>query len=130
MPLIDLTVSQEGYVTAILDGADSTFIETYGPDGKVLYEGETHMNNSGFPTALSLTPGGKMLAVSFWYVDAGELNSTVVFYGFDSVGENQNDFMVSKFTYPGSVMPMVQFVSDDTAFAVADNRIMLYKGEY
>ncbi|MBS7239857.1 MAG: hypothetical protein KIG94_06685 [Acetatifactor sp.] len=130
MPLIDLTVSQEGYVTAILDGADSTFIETYGPDGKVLYEGETHMNNSGFPTALSLTPGGKMLAVSFWYVDAGELNSTVVFYGFDSVGENQNDFMVSKFTYPGSVMPMVQFVSDDTAFAVADNRIMLYKGKY
>lgn len=130
MPLINLTVSQEGYVTAILDGADSTFIETYSPGGKVLYEGETHMNNSGFPTALSLAPGGKMLVVSFWYVDAGELNSTVVFYGFDSVGENQNDFMVSKYTYPGSVVPIVQFVKDDTAFAVADNRIMLYKGKY
>lgn len=130
MPLLNLGVSEEGVVTAILDGTDSTFLETYNSEGKVMYDGETHMNNSGFPAALSLNPAGKLLAVSYWYVDAGELNSTVAFYAFDSVGENQNDFMVSKFSYPGSVMPVLQFINNDTAFAVADNRIVLYKGKY
>lgn len=130
MPLLNLTVSENGCVTAILDGSDSTFLETYNPEGKVMYDGETHMNNSGFPAALCLNPAGKLLAVSYWYLDAGELNSTVAFYAFDSVGENQNDFMVSKFSYPGSLVPVLQFISDDTAVAVADDRIMLYKGKY
>jgi len=128
MPIRDLTVSETGMVTAVLADEDTTWVNTYNAKGENVYSGETHMNNSGYPGAVSLSPNGELLAVGYVYVDAGTLKTNVVFYNFGPVGKNQSDHIVSAQTYHDMLIPIVEFMNNDTAFAVGDSRLMFYKG--
>lgn len=128
MPIRDLTVSETGTVTAVLADTDVTWIKTYNSKGENTYSGMAYMKNSGYPGAVSLSPNGELLAVSYVYIDAGTLKTNVTFYNFGEVGENQNDHLVSAHTYHDLLVPMVQFMDNETMFAVGDNRLMFYKG--
>ncbi len=128
MPIQNLAVSASGYVTAVLTDTDVTWIKTYNAEGKNIYNGQAHMNNSGYPTAVSLSPNGELLAVSYVYLDAGTVKTNIAFYNFGPVGANQNDYMVSVHTYHDVLVPMLQFMDNETAFAVGDSRLMFYKG--
>jgi len=130
MPIRDVAVSSAGYTTAVLDGADVAVINTYNASGDVIYKGEARMNGSGYPAAISLSPSGELLCVSYWYLDAGVLKTNVAFYNFGDVGENVSDFMVSVFFYTDTLVPQVQFMNDSTAFAVGDNRLVIYSGSH
>lgn len=128
MPIRNLTVSAAGYVTAVLADTNVTWINTYNAEGETIYSGQTHMQNSGYPAAVSLSPNGELLGVSYVYVDAGILKTNIAFYNFGPVGANQSDYMVSVYTYSDLIVPMVQFMDTETMFAVGDNRLMIYKG--
>lgn len=130
MPIRDLTVSAEGHVAAVLDGTNSALISVYGPDGKNTYNGMASMTGSGYPAAICLSPGGELLCVAYWYVDAGTIKTNVAFYNFGPVGENVNDGMVSIYSYTDMLIPQVQFMNDRTCFAVGDNRLIIYHGEH
>lgn len=130
MPVRDVAVSAEGYVTAVLEGSDVTMINTYSPGGENIYEGEARMNSSGYPASISLSPDGELLCVSYWYLDAGVVKTNVVFYNFGDVGENVSDCIVGIFFYTDTLVPQVQFMNNNTAFAVGDNRLAIYSGSY
>lgn len=130
LPLRNLTVSDAGFVTAVLDDDDCSYLNTYNPDGELIFQGQAHMNSSGYPIAVSLSPNGELLCVSFLYVDAGVLKTNIKFYNFGSVGANANDYAVSGFTYTDLLVPQVQFINNDTAFAVGDSRLTLYSGSH
>ncbi len=128
MPIRDIAVSATGFVTAVLADTDVTWINTYSPDGEMKYSGQAHMYESGYPAAISLSPNGELLAVSYLYVDAGVLKTNIAFYNFGAVGENQSDHIVSVYSYSDMIVPYVRFMNDDTAFAVGDTRLTIYKG--
>ncbi|MBO4980759.1 MAG: hypothetical protein J6C84_02540 [Lachnospiraceae bacterium] len=128
MPIRDITVSASGYVTAVLADTNVTWVNTYSPDGQLVYSGQTHMHNSGYPGAISLSPNGELLGVGYVYVDAGILKTNISFYNFGPVGANQSDYLVSGYTYTDLLVPEIRFMNNDTAFAVGDSRLMIYKG--
>ena len=128
MPLRDMAVAANGNVTAVLADTDETWINTYSPDGELLFYGQTHMNNSGYPVAISLSPDGELLGVSYIYIDAGMIKTNIAFYNFGPVGANQSDYVVSVHTYTDLLVPQIQFMNNNTAFAVGDSRLMIYKG--
>lgn len=128
MPIRDLTVSSTGYVTAVLADTDVTWVNTYNAAGENIYSGQTHMYNSGYPAAISLSPSGELLCVSYMYIDAGVLKTNIAFYNFGPVGANNSDYMVSGYTYSDLLIPMVQFMDNETMFAVGDSRLMIFKG--
>ncbi len=128
MPIKNIAVSATGNVTAVLEDTDITWVNTYNAQGEMIYTGQARMHNSGYPSAMSLSPNGELLAVSYVYVDAGVLKSNVVFYNLGPVGANQSDYMVSVFTYTDQLVPEIHFMDDNTAFAVGDARLMIYKG--
>ncbi len=130
MPIRDLTVAQTGQVTAVLEGTDEVLLNTYSPGGEIIYEGQAHMTGSGYPASVSLSPNGELLCVSYWYVDAGVLKTNVAFYNFGPVGENVNDYMVSVYSYTDILVPQVQFMNNSAAFAVGDNRLVIYSGSH
>lgn len=130
LPIRDVTVSSAGYTTAVLDGSDVAVINTYDMEGSIIYEGEARMNGSGYPAAFALSPGGELLCVSYWYLDAGVIKTNVAFYNFGDIGENVNDCMVSVFFYTDTLVPQVQFMNDSTAFAAGDNRLVIYSGQH
>lgn len=129
MPIRNLAVSATGNVTAVLADTDVTWINTYNSAGENIYSGQTHMHNSGYPAAISLSPNGELLAASYVYVDAGIVKTNVAFYNFGPVGANNSDYMVSGYTYSDLLVPMVQFMDNETMFAVGDGRLMIYKGD-
>lgn len=128
MPIRNITVAETGRVTAVLADTDVTWIMTYETDGSNSYTGQAHMNDGGYPVSISLSPNGELLAVSYLYVDAGVVKTNVVFYNFGPVGENQSDYLVSAYSYSDLIVPRVQFMNDNTAFAVGDGRLMIYTG--
>ena len=130
MPIRDLTVSKEGYVTAVLTDSDITWVNRYDSSGEVKSEGRTHADDSGYPMALSLSPGGELLCVAYLYVDAGILKTKIAFYNFGPVGSNVTDRLVSTWSYTDMLIPYVRFLDDDTAVAVGDSRLMIYSGSH
>ena len=128
MPIRNITVADTGRVTATLADTDVTWIMTYETDGTNSYKGQAHMDDGGYPISICLSPNGDLLVVSYLYVDAGVVKTNVVFYNFGPVGENQSDYLVSAYSYSDLVVPKVQFMNNDTAFAVGDSRLMIYSG--
>ena len=130
MPIRQLAVSATGKVTAVLADTDITWINTYESSGEMTREGRSHMDDSGYPMAISVSPNGELLMVAYVYVDAGVLRTNVAFYNFGLVGANYSDGLVSTYSYTDMVIPCVGFLDDDTAFTVGDNRLTIYTGAH
>ncbi len=128
LPIREVTVSSKGRVTAVLADTDTTWVNTYDAEGNMIYRGPTQMDDSGYPMSVSLSPDGELLAVSYAYIDAGILKTNIAFYNFGPVGQSRSDYIVSVHSYTDLLVPKVQFMNNDTAFAVGDSRLMIYKG--
>lgn len=128
MPIRGIAVAQTGRVAVIVADTKITYVQIYDPNGKWQYEVKTTMNQSGYPVAAALSPNGELLGLSCIYVDSGVVKSRVAFYNFGQVGENRTDFYVNGYTYPDTVIPVIGFMSDGTAYAVGDDRLVFYGG--
>ncbi len=131
LPIRDFCVSANGVVAAILDDADVTRIYVYNGNENTdvpIVNGKATMDKSGYPVSVSLTPNGNLMVVSFLYVDSGNMKSSVAFYNFGEVGKNETDNYVSGFDYLDTIVPYVQFMDNDSAFGVSDDRIVFFSG--
>lgn len=128
MPVLSLCVAANGVTAAVLDGTDVTWIRTFSPAGNVLVDFKTSMKNYGYPFSVSLSSDGILCAVSYMYMDMGEMKSSVAFYNFGEVGKNQVDNFVGGYDHADILVPYVQFMNRNTAFAVGDDRLVFYKG--
>lgn len=128
MPIRSIAVAQTGRVAVTVADTKITYVQIYDPSGKWQYEVKTTMNQSGYPVAAALSPNGELLGLSCIYVDSGAVKSRVAFYNFGQVGANRTDFYVNGYTYPDTVIPVIGFMSDGTAYAVGDDRLVFYGG--
>ena len=128
MPITNFCVAGNGEVATILEESGISWIYLYDSAGELLAKMKTTMKNSGYPVAISLSPSGKLLQVSYLYADSGKIKASVAFYNFGEVGQDAIDNYVSGYDYADSIVPFVQFMSDSMAFAVADGRLMFYSG--
>ncbi len=129
MPIRDFCVSANGVVAAVLDDSTVTAIYLYSSAGDQLAYFKTTMSKSGYPIALDISSDGTQVAVSYIKADDGEIASSIGFYNFDAVGQNYTDNLVSAYGYSDAVVPLIHFMDNSTAFAVADNRLMFYQGK-
>jgi len=127
-PISSFCISRQGVVAAVLEAEGETKINIYSADGSQIAEMKCTMIKSGYPIDVSLSKDGVKLAVSYIRIENGELKSSVAFYNFGEVGRNEIDNYVSGYDYVDTVIPKVQFINDDTAFALGDNRFTIYKG--
>lgn len=131
LPIRKICVSQSGVVAAVLDDAEVTRILLYNGNENTdtsIVDIKATMDKSGYPMSLSLSPNGKLLAISYLHVNSGEMKSSVAFFNFGEVGKNESDNYVSGYDYPDTVIPYVQFMNNSAAFAVSDDRIVFFEG--
>ena len=130
MPIRDLAVSENGVVVAVLDDSDVTAIYLYSAkNGEAFADFKTTMSKSGYPIAVDVSEDGKLVAVSYIKAEDGEIASHIGFYNFSAVGQNYTDNLVGGYGYAQAVVPLVEFMSTDVVFGVANDRLMLYQGE-
>lgn len=126
LPIRNFAVSSNGVVAAILEESGNSWINVFNKDGTQIVEAKATMSKTGYPMAVSLS--GEVMAVSYFYVDGNTMRSSVTFYNFGGIGENTTDHIVSGYDYFDAVVPVIQFMNSETAFAVADNRLMFFEG--
>ncbi|MBF1012933.1 MAG: hypothetical protein HXK83_07805 [Lachnospiraceae bacterium] len=129
LPVRNFCVARQGVVCAVLDDEDVTWVNLYSAEGKSLASIRTSMGNSGYPLAVSISPSGELVCVSYLREDAGTVKTSIAFYNFGSVGKNKVDNYASGYDYKDEVIPTVHFLNDQTAFAVSTDRIMYYNGD-
>ena len=60
---------------------------------------------------VAVSDNGVMM-VTFQYVDGSKTTSYVAFYNYGDVGQNEDDRIVSGYTYENVVIPQVECISD------------------
>lgn len=128
MPIRSIAVAQTGRVAVAVADTRITWIYIYDPGKNDYYEIQTTMNQSGYPVAFSLSPNGELLGLSCVYVDSGVVKSRIAFYNFGQVGEGKSDYYVNGYTYPDTIIPLIRFMSNGTAYALGDDRLLFFSG--
>lgn len=128
MPIYKFCVSQTGVMAVVLNDGDITWIYLYDKEGNQLAYFKTTMQKSGFPIDVTISPNGQLVGVSYLYVNGGEMKTSIAFYNFGGVGQNETDNYVSGYDYLNIVVPNLQFMDGKTAFAVSDDRLMFFSG--
>ena len=129
LPTVNFCVAEQGVVAAVLDDGDAMRIKLYDRNGTELAGMKCTMSQSGYPIDVSLSPNGTLLGVSYVRVAKGALCSTIAFYNFGDVGQNEIDNYASGYDYNGYLFPQIQFVSDSSCVAVGDHKVTVYHGD-
>lgn len=127
--IVKARISANGLVAAILDGGDDTWINFYASDGSLIAENQTKVDDPGYPLDVAVSEDGLIMMVTYQFVDGGNTTSYVAFYNFGDVGQNEDDRIVSGYTYEGVVIPQIQYLSGDRSVALRDDGFTLYKGK-
>ncbi|MBE5902628.1 MAG: hypothetical protein E7280_12195 [Lachnospiraceae bacterium] len=121
-------VAKQGTIAVLTQRKDSYYVNMYEPGGTKLVQGEMHIENSGYPIAMSLSEDALKLGISLVNVNNGQADTTVNFYNFGAVGQNEIDNLVKSYTYENQLIPRIVFFDESHAVAVAERKIYFYKG--
>ena len=128
LPIQSFRVSGNGIVAVILEENEVTWVRVFNKDGEVIASDRTTMAKSGYPVSIALSDNGIILAVSYLKIETGDMVSSVAYYNFGNVGQNEIDNLVSGYNYENSIMSYVEFMNDRSAFAVGDNKFAIFRG--
>ena len=128
MKIDKIKVANQGTVAALMDDGGASNIKLYDKSGKNLAGGQIHMEKSGYPLDIALSHDAIKLAVTMMDVKDGAIQSVVAFYNFGSVGQNEIDHMVGSYSYPGVVIPDIEFVSNNRMVAFGNSKIVIFEG--
>ena len=127
LPIRNLCVANAGYVGAVLDDNDVYWIYIYDVKGNEITRARTSMEQSGYPIDIELSANGKLLGVSYLYLDAGTVKNNVAFYNLGEVGQNYTDQYMSGYIYQ-EIVPELHYMNENTAMAISSGRLMVYTG--
>lgn len=126
--IVKARISAGGMVAAILDGGDATWINYYDSDGSLIAENQTHLEDPGYPMDVAVSDNGEIMMVTYQFVDGSETTSYVAFYNFGDVGQNEEDRIVSGYTYEGIVIPEIRYLNTNCSAALREDGFTIYKG--
>lgn len=128
LPVQNFCVSGTGNVATVLEENEITWVKLFNKTGDLIANDRTTMVKSGYPIRVAISDDGILLGISYIRIDTGVLSSSVAFYNFGSVGQNEIDNLVSGYDYPESIISEVAFMNENTSFAVGDDRLEVFSG--
>ena len=128
LPVQRVSISREGTVAVLMEDSHTNYLHMYDKSGRQLAGGGLHIENSGYPLDIALSSDAQKLAVSLLDIKEASVKSTVVFYNYGTVGQNEIDNIVSSYSYPDMVIPSIRFVSNDRILAFGDSKIIIFEG--
>lgn len=90
-PIERVCVARQGTVAVLMKEDDVSYVRLYDKKGQELASGEFYQEKGSFPVDIALAPDAQKLAVDMLDVTKGKTCSTVTFYNFGSVGQNEID---------------------------------------
>ncbi len=128
MPIDQVCVAAQGTIAVLMKQSSKANIALYDREGGFLAGGEIHGEKGGYPIAIALSSDALKLAVSMLDINKGSVKSTIAFYNYGSVGQNEIDNIVGANTFDDLVIPELAFVSGDRMLALGDSKLILFEG--
>lgn len=128
MAIQQVCVASQGTVAVLMEEDATAYIRLYDKKGNDLASGEIHGEKGGYPIALALSSDAQKMAVSMIDINDGDIKTTIAFYNFGSVGQNEIDNCVGSYSYADAVFPEIEFVSNDQMLAFGSNEIVVFEG--
>lgn len=128
LPIRQVSIANQGTVAVLMDNHSTGQLALYDKSGKELANGAIHGEKGGYPVAIALSNDAIKLAVSMLDINDGSIKTTVAFYNFGSVGENEIDHIVSANSFSDMVIPELDFTSSDRLLAFGDSELIIFEG--
>lgn len=126
LPVLQISVSKAGYVAAVLEDKNVEYINMYSMKGEKIYTIKKAIDIDGLPVSISISEDGEKLVAAFTGIKDGNIKSSVVFYNFNEVGQNENERVVGGFDYGSTIVGRVEFLNATTVVAYGENKVSLY----
>ena len=128
MPIEQVRIAAQGTIAVLMSDNGAGYVALYDKTGENLVQGAIHGEKKGYPIAIALSEDAIRLAVSMLDINDGTVKSTVAFYNFGSVGQNEIDHVVGAASFEDTVIPELEFVSNDRLVAFSDTRLLYFEG--
>ena len=128
MPISTVCVANQGTVAVLMVEDKNYFVKLYDKGGKELAGGEFFGEQGSIPVDIALSYDAQKLAVDMVDITSGTLNTTISFYNFGSVGQNEIDNNVGTYTYEDIFIPEIEYVSKDRMIALGNSKFMIFEG--
>lgn len=128
MPITQVCVAAQGTVAVLTGNQEASYLLLYDSAGNNLAEGAIYGTGGGYPVAIALSHDAIKLAVSMIDISGGTVRSTIAFYNYGSVGQNEIDNSVGVNSFEDMVIPELEFVSNDRMVAFGDTEILVFEG--
>ncbi|MCR5667323.1 MAG: DUF5711 family protein [Eubacterium sp.] len=127
-PIVAAYIAEQGTIAVLTTEDTTSQIQLYDKEGTQLAKGEVHIEEGGYPVDIAISQDAQKVAVSMLDINEGSVKSTIMFYNFSDVGENETDHIVGTFSYSGTMIPRIEFPTSDEMIAFGDNQIIIFKG--
>lgn len=128
MTIEQVSIAAQGTVAVLMQNQSTAYLVLYDKNGTELVNGAIYGEDGGYPIAIALSDDAIKLAVSMLDINDGNVKTTVAFYNFGSVGENEIDRIVAANSFSDMVIPKMDFVSKDRMVAYGDSEIIIFEG--
>lgn len=128
MPIEQVRIAAQGTIAVLMTKDAAGYVAVYDKEGNNLVQGAIHGEKKGYPIAIALSQDAIKLAVSMLDINDGTVKSTIAFYNFGSVGQNEIDHVVGASTFNDTVIPEMEFISDDKLVAFSDSGLLYFEG--
>ena len=123
-----VSLAKQGTFAVLMKENTQSQVKLFDKEGKELANGKFYSNKGGFPVDIALSKDGKKLAVDMIDISKGMVNTTVSFYNFDTVGQNQIDNNVGVYTFENLLIPEMEYISDSRLIGFGTGKIVVFEG--
>ena len=127
-PINRVCIARQGTIAVLMKEDNVSYIKMYKKKGRELAGGEFYGEKGSFPVDIALSEDAKKMAVDMMDVTKGKISSTINFYNFGSVGQNEINNIVGTFTYEDIFISEIMYVGENRLFAVSDSGLLWFDG--
>lgn len=131
-PILNCSINQTGYVSAILKKDDNYMINVFNNKGILQSEGSLVYKNK-IPIATDVSNDGRILAICFLDSSNVEINSFVNFYylnaGEASEYQNEDGLFAVSGDNSDQIIGIIKFMDNNALVTVSDKEIAVYEPE-
>lgn len=127
-PIQTVCIANQGTVAVLMKENQESQVKLFDKKGNELANGKFYGDKGGFPIDIALSHDGTKLAVDMVDVTAGEVNTTISFYNFGSVGQSEIDNNVGTYTFEGLLVPEIDYVSNSRMIGIGTGKMLVFDG--
>jgi hypothetical protein len=128
-PIVKAQVAYQGVVAVLMTEGDTSYVELYSKEGKLLGEKVTNMVKDGYPMDISLSDNGEKVAATYLSISKGEIINNILFLNYGEVGKNFTDRIAGGEIYDKSMVPIITFLDNDTVCAFKEDGLLIFTME-